>query len=109
MKFLIDAQLPPALVHWLAKAGCEAQAVREIGLREAGDAAIWRYAGANGYVIVTKDEDFALRVQATEAGPGVVWLRVGNTSNEALRAWFIPQVPQVVVLLGQGRRLVEIR
>jgi predicted nuclease of predicted toxin-antitoxin system len=44
VKFLIDAQLPPALVHWLAEAGCEAQAVREIGLREAGDGAIWRHA-----------------------------------------------------------------
>ena len=34
-------------------------------------------------MIVTKDEDFALRVQATESGPCVVWLRVGNTSNTA--------------------------
>jgi predicted nuclease of predicted toxin-antitoxin system len=60
-------------------------------------------------VIVTKDEDFALRAQATEAGPSVVWLRVGNTSNAALRAWFVPRVPQIVALLQQGTRLVEIR
>ncbi len=30
MKFLVDAQLPPALARWLAEAGFEAQAVREI-------------------------------------------------------------------------------
>ncbi len=40
MKFLADAQLPPALARWLVEAGCEAQAVREIGLREADDGAI---------------------------------------------------------------------
>lgn len=109
MKFLVDAQLPPALARWLIEAGCEAQAVREIGLREADDGVIWRYAETNGWVIVTKDEDFAVRVHASEAGPCVVWLRVGNTSNAALRAWFVPRVPEIVALLTQDIRLVEIR
>jgi predicted nuclease of predicted toxin-antitoxin system len=109
VKFLIDAQLPPALAHWLVEAGCGAQAVREIDLREAEDGTIWRHAEANGWVIVTKDEDFAWRVQATQKGPCVVWLRVGNTSNAALRAWFMPQIPQIVAFLEQGVRLVEIR
>ncbi len=55
MKFLVDAQLPPALARWFVEAGCEAQAVREIGLRDAEDGAIWRHAEVNGLVIVTKD------------------------------------------------------
>lgn len=109
MKFLIDAQLPPALAQWLREAGYEAQAVREIELREADDSTIWHHAAANDWAIITKDEDFALRVQATERGPCVVWLRVGNSSNAALRTWFIPQVPQIVTMLSHGSRLVEIR
>lgn len=44
MKFLIDAQLPPALAQWLREAGHEARAAREVGLREAEDSAIWRHA-----------------------------------------------------------------
>lgn len=108
MKFLIDAQLPPALAHWFREAGCESQAVREIDLREADDGAIWRHAAQNDYVIVTKDEEFALRVQATETGPSVVWLRVGNTSNAVLRDWLIPCVPQILALIDQGTRFVEI-
>ena len=48
-------------------------------------------------------------MQATETGPCVVWLRVGNTSNEALRAWFVPRVSKIVALLALGKRLVEIR
>lgn len=109
MKFLVDAQLPPALARWLTEAGHEAQAVRDIELRDADDGAIWRHAEAHGCVIVTKDEDFALRVQGTQSGPSVVWLRMGNTSNPALRAWLGLQLPQIVALIGQGSRLVEIR
>lgn len=109
MKFLIDAQLPPALARWLREAGFEAQAAREVGLRDAEDGTIWRWAAENGCAIITKDEDFALRVQTTAGGPCVVWLRVGNTSNTALREWLVPKVPQIAALLGQGYRLVEIR
>jgi len=83
--------------------------VREIGLRDADDGAIWRHAEATGCAIVTKDEGFARRVQATENGPCAVWLRAENTTNAALRAWFVPRVPEIVALLAQGTRLVEIR
>jgi predicted nuclease of predicted toxin-antitoxin system len=44
VKFLVDAQLPPALAAWLREQGHEAQAVREVGLREAHDEVIWAYA-----------------------------------------------------------------
>jgi len=109
VKFLVDAQLPPALAQWLRDAGHEAQAVREVGLREAEDSAIWQHAQTAGRVIVTKDEDFAQRAQSLAAGPVIVWLRIGNTSNAALREWLIPQLPQLVELIGQGYRVVEVR
>ena len=59
MKFLVDAQLPPAIAQWLREAGYDAQAVREVGLREADDGGIWRHAQAQCRVIVTNDENFA--------------------------------------------------
>ena len=109
MKFLIDAQLPPGLAQWLREAGHDAQAVREVGLREAEDGAIWRHAQAHGLVIVTKDEDFAQRAQTGAAGPVIVWLRLGNTSNAALRMCLIPQLPRLLELIGQGHRVIEVR
>jgi len=109
VKFLIDAQLPPALAHWSREAGYDAQAVRDVGLREAGDGEIWRYAQAQGCMIVTKDEDFARRAQAGAAGPVIVWLRMGNTSNAVLRTWLEPQMPNLVRLIGQGYRVIEVR
>ena len=108
MRFLVDAQLPPALAVWLREQGHEAKAVREVGLREAGDGAIWAYALQTSAVILTKDEDFAVCSQQTSAGPAVVWLRVGNASNRALRAWLEPRLAGMVQLIGQGSRLVEV-
>jgi predicted nuclease of predicted toxin-antitoxin system len=37
VKFIVDAQLPPALALALRDRGVDAVAVREIGLREADD------------------------------------------------------------------------
>lgn len=68
MRFLIDAQLPPALAKWLLKKGLPAQTAKEAGLRDADDSAIWSYAIANDMTIVTKDEDFA-RLVAIDDGP----------------------------------------
>jgi predicted nuclease of predicted toxin-antitoxin system len=52
VKFLVDAQLPPALAEWFRARGHEAAAVREVGLREADDQSIWFRAQTDGAIIV---------------------------------------------------------
>ncbi len=108
MKFLIDAQLPPALTLWLRELGHEAVHVAEAGLREADDTTIWAHALRTDAIIMTKDEDFAARSARETAGPVIIWLRVGNTTNRALRAWIEPRLPGTLELLAQGSRLVEV-
>lgn len=81
MKFVVDQQLPPALVDWLMARGHEAEHVGDLGMREAPDGEIWRHAEKNGAVIVTKDEDFAARRARSRSGPAIVWLRYGNTTR----------------------------
>lgn len=100
--------MPPALAIWLTARGHAAQAVRELGLREAEDSAIWKHALYTEAVILTKDEDFAARAQQVQSGPVIVWLRVGNCSNAALRLWLEPRLPGIVQLVAQGSRLVEV-
>ncbi|MFZ1575492.1 MAG: DUF5615 family PIN-like protein [Chromatiaceae bacterium] len=41
MRFLVDAQLPPALARWLAQRGHEAEHVLDCGLLDASDRLIW--------------------------------------------------------------------
>ena len=109
MKFLIDAQLPPALARWLREQGDEAQHVEDVGLRDADDSPIWDYALKTCAVIVTKDEDFASRAARSFNSPTIVWLRIGNATNQALPQWWSPRWPQILKLLNEGQRLIEVR
>ena len=61
MKFVVDAQLPLALARLLREAGCDAFAVREIGLREASDAEIWRYGWMPRQVVSADDRKVGSR------------------------------------------------
>ncbi len=109
MKFLIDAQLPPALAHFLEARGHEAKAVRELGMRDADDTAIWDFAQSEEWVVITKDEDFAARTLQALISPKVLWLRIGNSTNKVLFAWIEPLLPAAVKDLQAGHRLVEVK
>ena len=109
MRFLVDAQLPPGLARFLESHGHESKAARETGLREADDVAIWDFAQAGGWVVVTKDEDFAERSLRSMTGPQVLWLRIGNSTNRVLFAWLQPLLGAAVQDLQTGHRLVELR
>ena len=108
MRFLVDAQLPPALAAWLRRKGHEAAALREIGMRDADDAAIWSRAVAEHAIIVTKDEDFA-SLAAIGGEASVLWVRTGNLVNRLLLARFEAVWPEVENHLVAGTCLVELR
>ena len=109
MRFLIDAQLPPALARWIVAQGFVAEHVADTGLETASDRIVWNHASAVGAVIITKDEDFAQRRAMVVEGPAIVWMRVGNARrNEVLRS-FASALPAVIEALARGDTLVEIR
>lgn len=58
--------------------------MRLAGLAEADDRAIWDYAGAHGFALVSLDADFAERASLNGPPPKVIWLRCGNQSTEAI-------------------------
>lgn len=88
--------------------GHEATHLLDVGLLESSDGAIWDYAMSQGAIIVTKDEDFAIRASVSEAPPRIVWIRIGNCSNARLLAWFEQELPAVIAALESGNGLVEI-
>ncbi len=63
MRYLIDAQLPPALALLLVRHGHTAEHVAAIGLRHADDSLIWDHALAHQAILITKDEDFPHRMR----------------------------------------------
>ena len=108
MRFLVDAQLPPALARWLVAKGHAAEHVADRGLQAAADAAIWDQALREQAVIITKDEDFAQRKALAGNGPGVVWVRLPNTRRQELLTWFETALPNLVATLERGETLIEI-
>jgi predicted nuclease of predicted toxin-antitoxin system len=55
-----------------------------------------------------KDEDFAERSLYSRDQPVIVWLRIGNTSNQALLRWFVPLWPEIMRRIELGDRLIEV-
>jgi predicted nuclease of predicted toxin-antitoxin system len=108
MRFLVDAQLPPALARWLAANGHTAEHVAARHMEAAADATIWDHALQEGAIIITKDEDFALRKALNDAGPAMVWIRLPNTRRRELLARFASVLPDVLSALERGETLIEV-
>jgi predicted nuclease of predicted toxin-antitoxin system len=92
----------------LRQAGHEAIALREIGLRDADDEAIWNWAAKERAVIVTKDQDFA-PLAAARPGPTVIWVRVGNVVNRVLVSRFSAKWSEIHAHVEAGARVIELR
>jgi len=81
LKLLFDQNLSFRLVAALADLYPDSAHVRLLGMDQADDEIIWRYAKDNSFVIVTQDSDFNERSLVFGYPPKVVWLKCGNTST----------------------------
>jgi len=94
---------------WLAAKGHAATAVRDAGLRDAEDDPIWQWAVTRNAVIATKDEDFPERRSRSAIGPQILWVRIGNTTNDVLFARLSGVWNDIENDLGQGAAIIEVR
>lgn len=108
LRFLIDAQLPPALAGRLSAQGFKAEHVNRIGLGGADDARIWSYAVEHRAVLITKDGDFVALARRSRTGPQVVWVRLGNVTNRALWSALQRVLSEIVDALNSGDRVIEL-
>lgn len=108
MRFIVDAQLPPALARMLASRELQAEHVADVGLENSPDSTIWDYALSLNAAILTKDEDFAIRIALNPDGPAIIWIRIGNTSKQALLHRIEPLLPAIMKALDAGEKLIEI-
>nr|VFJ62880.1 MAG: hypothetical protein BECKDK2373B_GA0170837_111711 [Candidatus Kentron sp. DK] len=73
-----------------------------LGLALASDAAIWRFARKNDFVIVTKDADFAEMSLIQGSPPKVIWTRLGNVGNEDILSALIENRSRILALFEQS-------
>lgn len=107
MRFVIDAQLPGLAVR-LSERGYVAEHVNRVGLGAASDIAIWEHTRSIRAILITKDEDFVALALREPSGPQVVWLRIGNISNDTLWATISAALDEILKSLKSGERIVEV-
>lgn len=78
ISLLFDQNLSPALKWALRDLYPRTIHAQDLDLDERADLVIWRYARAQGYVIVTKDRDFVKISQERKHPPKVIRLTCGN-------------------------------
>ncbi len=84
MRFLLDADLPRSASEVVRRRGHEATDVRDVGLRDAKDWQIARYAQKQGLCLLTADQDFAdIRNYPPSQYPGIAVLSLPRNATSS--------------------------
>ena len=84
MKALYDQNLPPSLITRLSDVLPGSEHVRNVGLAQVDDLAVWEFARANGFTVFSKDSDFQLIAIMRGHPPKSVRIGVGNASVDQI-------------------------
>jgi predicted nuclease of predicted toxin-antitoxin system len=82
--------------------------VAELGFATATDRQIWDEATLRSAILVTKDRDFPVLRLASNVGPTIVWVRVGNVKNRVLIAQMVRALPKIVSAVERGETVIEL-
>jgi predicted nuclease of predicted toxin-antitoxin system len=103
MKLIVDMNLSPRWVDFLADSGIEAVHWSNHGLATAPDWEIMAFATANGYVVLTHDLDFGAILAVTHGEkPSVVQIRAVDVSLEAVGKQVVGALKQMASELEAG-------
>ena len=91
-----DAQLIPTLASRFGETfGVAAFSLKYLGLDKAPDLEIYTKAKPEVVVLLPKDSDFLQLLDQWGPPPQLVYLRLGNSTNAFLRAYFTAKWPEV--------------
>ena len=109
MKILLDANISWKLVNILSPVFGDCVHIDLIGLTAPiEDKDIWKYALNNGYIIITKDNDFLDLLELKGFPPKVVLLKTGNNSSRALADLLISAKSKIEDMENNDYGLLEI-
>ena len=108
MKLLFDQNLSFKLCRALADVFPDSMQVREAGLAEAHDRAIWDYAALHGFILVSFDADFAEMATLLGSPPKLIWLRRGNQPTSVIEALLRSQAKAIAAFEHDDAVCLEI-
>jgi predicted nuclease of predicted toxin-antitoxin system len=110
LKLLFDANLSPKPVKRLAELFPDSAHVFGTGLeRVTSDERIWKYAGANGFTIVTADADFVRLAETLGPPPRVVGLEKCNYKTSVVEELLRRNAIRIADLEHSDRPILIIR
>lgn len=80
----------------------------DVGLRDASDREVWSYASLHGFVLISKDEDFA-EAYFRQPTARLLWVRLGNCRRVFLLDVFRRAWPRIIARFESGDGFVELR
>jgi len=98
MNFLADQDVYGLTVRFLGELGHDVVPVARLGLARADDAELLRVAHEQGRIFVTRDRDFEALVFVQGKGPGVIYLRVLPSTQDAVHA----ELARVLAIYGEN-------
>jgi len=109
MILIIDTQLSPSLSLFLNKNfGVEAYSLQYLKMESSTNIEIYNFAHSKNAVVITKDEDFITLLDRFGSPPKIIWITIGNTSNQNMRTVLINKWKLVCDLLSHND-IVEIK
>lgn len=109
MKLLLDENLSPRLSERLQSVYPGTTHVEFMGQRGCTDTYLWEHAKENGYVIVSKDNDFRQRSFLYGGPPKVIWLNVGNCPTDKIFSLLVNSEQTIITFLeDQDAALLEL-
>ena len=109
MKLLLDENISRRLVAVLQAAFPGSSHVVLEGLASANDAQVWRHAGAEGFSLVSKDEDFVAMSGLLGPPPRLIKLSLGNCSNEQVLGTLLAQQGAIeTAFADRGMAMIEL-
>jgi predicted nuclease of predicted toxin-antitoxin system len=103
MKLLVDMNLSPAWVRFLAEAGVDAVHWSQVGPGSAADRVLVEWAAAHDRIVLTADLDFGAILAATQRRrPSVVQVRGDLLSPKAIGHAVLSAIRQAEAELHEG-------
>ena len=100
MKLLFDQNISPKILKHLPPDLADCQQVRLVDLEDSADLAIFRYAGANHYAVVTFDSDFVDLNALYGVPPKIIWLNTGNLTTKNISELVVRNIETIKMYLA---------
>ncbi len=97
MKFLTDQDVYAVTIAFLRSLGHDVVPVAQLGLAREQDAELLRIAHQQQRIFVTRDRDFGALVFVAGSGPGVIYMRILPSTQNAVHV----ELARVLTLYGE--------